>query len=312
MLFLDTIKAKLGAETYLRLEQEGDKEVACAMQMPLQDKYHQDLWYQQRFLLGDLLDVAERCEQIGLKTLPIDVVNIFFRCKMLHAAQSEEEYRQRVGGGFVLQEKALALNWSDRSETVPALVERCVGRLESEIQERTLVTRINTITWLDTDAGKQQPFFEELFAELRFPFVCFFEGDHLIEMHKQADPGGRSYDQSDAKQFFSAPSFGFTFTGSRNYCLWYSSAWLRTFFNLLRIAAFIRPGQMDFFGDVIMWGPTQPVFLGERTIGAFTWSEDKKEPWMKVPDGSLFHHSVTVGCRRCGLIAERTRQYGSL
>jgi hypothetical protein len=101
MSFLDTIKAKLGAETYLRLEQEGDKEVACAMQMPYKTSITKTCGISSD-LFGDLLDVAERCDQIGLKILPIDVVNIFFRCKMLHAAQSEEEYRQTRRRGLRL------------------------------------------------------------------------------------------------------------------------------------------------------------------------------------------------------------------
>ena len=34
--------------------------------------------------------------------------------------------------------------------------------------------------------------------------------------------------------------------------------------------------------------PTFPVFLGTHSHGCFCWDEDKKEPWLKIPDGCLW------------------------
>src|SRR5579864_2570152 len=41
MSFLDTIKAKVGNEVYLRIEKEAEKEVALAMQMPLTNENYE-------------------------------------------------------------------------------------------------------------------------------------------------------------------------------------------------------------------------------------------------------------------------------
>lgn len=65
--------------------------------------------------------------------------------------------------------------------------------------------------------------------------------------------------------------------------------WLRTLLNLLRIAGYVNPGQIDFgFDGVKMRAPTFPVFLGTCTVGIFEWKEDTKKSWEKIPDGCLF------------------------
>ncbi len=92
----------------------------------------------------------------------------------------------------------------------------------------------------------------------------------------------------DAKKFFSAPSLGYTTVGTENYCFWHGTVWLRTFLNVLRIASFTNPGQIDFFLDAKMEPPTFPVFLGRHSQGSYQWHEDEKESWQKIPDGSLF------------------------
>jgi hypothetical protein len=287
MSFLDTIKARIGGESYSRLEKTAEKEVALAMQMPLVDGYQQQQFYIQRFLLGELLTECESFERTGLKILPIDIVNVLFRCKLLFAAQTEHEYRQRGGGVSLFDEFASILKWPERTEKVGALIDRCITRLEAGIKERTLLTHISSFDSSFKDANPQK-FFEDLFATLGAPFVCFFDGDHLIEKHKRLGPGLRSYDLAEAKQFFCAPSIGFTVSGSRAYCHWYSSMWLRTFLNILRIASYVHPGQRDFGRDVKMTAPTFPVYLGEHAQGCYRWDEDKNESWAKIPDGCLF------------------------
>jgi hypothetical protein len=37
-----------------------------------------------------------------------------------------------------------------------------------------------------------------------------------------------------------------------------------------------------------MTAPTFPVFLGDHAQGCYSWGEDKKESWAKIPDGCLF------------------------
>jgi hypothetical protein len=286
MSFLDTIKAKAGEESWVHLEAEANKEVAMASQMPLLNQGGLARLYTQRFLLGELLPECERFERAGLKILPTEVLSVLFRCKLLFAAHTEQEYVQR-SGGIPLFNSAAIPRWTDKAEKVDVLVDRYITRLGLEIRERTLLTEINSFS-PSSPAQSPQASFEHLFLELGFPFVCFFDDGHLVEKHRQFEPGLGSYDQTGATRYFSAPSIGFRTSGSGGYCFWYSSMWLRTFLDMLRIAGYIHPGQRDFGFDAKMTAPTNPVFLGDHSQGGDSWHEDMKEPWAKISDGCLF------------------------
>jgi hypothetical protein len=286
MSLRDAIKARVGVETYLRLEKAANDEVALATQMPLVDKYQQQKFYTPRPLLGELLPECESFEQVGLKISPIDVVNVLFRCKILFACATEKEYRQRRGGFPALDD--FGIGWGERVEGDDALIEKYMARLEGQIKERTLLTHLSSFTASSPALTGPQDFFDGLFAKLGYGFVCFIDEGRIIAEYERLEPGLRSYERADAEWFFSAPSIGFTVSGSRNYCFWHSSMWLRTFLNLLRIASYIHPGQRGFGWDVKMRGPTHPVFLGDRTQGALLWNQDRKQSWEKIPDGCLF------------------------
>lgn len=289
MSFLDTIKAKVGEQCYRHIENVAEKEVALAMQMPLMDKYYQENYYSPRFVVDELLGEFESFENAGLKVTPTDLVKILFRCKLLFASKSEHEFDQRCGGLFpILVDSAWVVRWAERDEKIEVLIDRHITHLADGIGERVLLAHVSSFTRLDRDM-EPQAFFEKLFENTGLPFVCFFNGDHLIEKHKQFEPGLMSYDSKRADEFVSAPSIGFRSTGSRDYCFWHSTMWLRTFLNLLRIGAFIHPGQIELgMSDIKMTGPTFPVFLGDHAGGALKWDEDKREPWAKIPDGCLF------------------------
>jgi hypothetical protein len=289
MSFLDTIKTKLGNEVYLRIEAVAEKEVALAMKMQLKTKYDQENYYRPRFLPAELLNEFGLFERLGLKITPTDLVTILFKCKLLRACDSQQEYGQRAGGLFPsLVDSALVVRWSERTENLDLVIDRRLNALEAGITERILVAHVSSFTALSGDTGPQA-FFEKLFAEVGLPFVCFFDGDHLIETHKRFDPGRISYGLDKAREFFSSPSIGFSSVGSRDYCFWHSTMWSRTFLNLLRIGAFINPGQIGFgTRDIQITAPTFPVFLGDRSSGAYKWDEDKFESWAKIPDGCLF------------------------
>lgn len=109
MPFLDTVRAQIGNDTYSRLEREAEKEVALAKQMPLRDEYGQESYYGQRFLLGDLLGDCEHFQKLGLRILPTDVVTILFRCKLLFATNTDDEYAHRAGGAFPLGGSSLVV-----------------------------------------------------------------------------------------------------------------------------------------------------------------------------------------------------------
>jgi hypothetical protein len=287
MSFTDTIKAKIGPECYARLESEAQKEVARAMQMPLKDKFYEDQYYSPRLLLREFQADSERFQKAGLWILPVEIVWVLFRCKVLAATQSEREFQQRRAGGGFFENRATLPQWADKGRPLDAIEDQYMSGLEADIQERTLLSPINSLNPHQQDVDRQQEFFEDLFRTLDVPFVSFLE-TKLIEKHKQYERGLPAYELDAAMRFFSAPSLGYTIVGTRNYCFWYGSVWLRTFLNMLRIGGFIYPAQMEFFLDAKMLPPTYPVFLGARAIGSYRWHEDEKESWEKLPDGSLF------------------------
>ena len=287
MSFLETVKGRIGVQLYSRLENEAEKEVASAIQMPLRDKWGQEQYHWPKFLLAELFPERQRFEELGLKISPLDVIDILFKCKMLFAVQSQDEYMKRIGGG--MQNNGL---WRDKSGgTVDAIINVHFDRLNNSLRERTLLTEINSFEELNPNLGTKshQKFFGDLFTKLGFPFVAFFDDGYLMDKYKQAEPGLIEYGEKKAKEYFCAPSIGFTTFGSEIYCYEYARAWLRTFFNILRIAGFINPGQINFgHTDIQFLGPKASVFLGTYSQGCYCWNEDTREPWAKTPDGCIF------------------------
>ena len=168
------------------------------------------------------------------------------------------------------------------------LENKYVSGLESDIQERTLIEPVNSLNTNRPGAGQQEEFFEDLFQALSAPMVSSAIADDLTVEHKRREPGLISYELESAKNFVSFPSLGYVAAGTSSYCFWYGAAWLRTFLNMLRVAGFVNPGQVDFFLNAKMEPPTFPVFLGRHAQGSYQWGEDQKEPWQKLPDGCLF------------------------
>ncbi len=240
MSLLDTIKARIGPESYSRIEKEAEKEVALAKQMALTDQNREEPFYAPRFLLGELIPECEAFERCGLKILPTEVLNVLFRCKLLFAANTEHEYRQRGGGGSFFDDLAVHPKWTDRAEKVDVLADHYISAFEAQIHDRVLLSHICSFTSARPVESPRERF-EDLFAALGFPFVCFFDGDELIEKHKRFEPGLRSYSRDHAKEFFCAPSIGFSSTGSRGYCFRYSTMWLRTFYICCESLAIYTP-----------------------------------------------------------------------
>jgi hypothetical protein len=285
----DAVKLHLmRSEGYAHIEAEAQKEVALAMQKPLKDQYGTDQYHYPRLLLKEFQAECDRFEKAGIKVLPADLVDILFGCRLLRATKNEQEYRQRGGGSSPFGTRPNLPNWTDRTTPLDSLVEQYVNALEADIRERTLITHISSFNSGPQEAITQQSFFEDLFTALGVPLVAFLDSDHLIEKHQLLEPGLRTYDAATAKEFFSASSFGYTVRGTKSYCFWHGTAWLRTFLTVLRIAGFIHPGQREFTLGPQMEPPTFPVFLGMHSHGSYQWDEDKKESWEKLPDGCLF------------------------
>ncbi len=276
---------KIGEPFYASLEKHADVEVGLALKMPLVDEYREKKYYRQRYLIGELLNECREFERLGIKISPVDVVNILFRCKILFAVGSEEELRHRISDVSWVDEIRFSPRWSERTDGIEAVIDRYFDRQEGFLKDHTVITEISHFN----DNGTSQVFFDSFFARLGFPFVAYFENESLLEKYRLLNPGRREYHAKDAKKFFSAPSIGFGVYGSSTYAHFHARAWLRTFFQLIRIAGFSRPAQVDFgFNTVPLVAPIASVLLGDNSSGGFCWDEDKHQPWDKSPDGCLF------------------------
>lgn len=281
MSFLDTVKARIGNDVYLRLEEEAEKEVAVAKGMPLRGAHNEKKYYQPRHLLPTLLGECKLFQDKGLLILPNEVVTILFRCKLLAACGTRQEYDQLSGGNGWLN-----VQWSQKGQDLQTLIQQSFERLQSDIRDRELITRLTSyVSSPPVDSGSVQSFFDYLFKSLGAALEAFVADERLASAF--LEPG--KHDLTEATEFFQAPSIGYRCKGSREYCRWISTHWLRTFLNLLRVGSFVHPGQIVFAESAVkIEAPRGPVFLGDYATGCFLWDQDTKESWAKIPDGALF------------------------
>jgi hypothetical protein len=292
MSFLTEIKAKIGDDVFFILDKLAEKELASAKQMDLVDpSSHQKRWYRMNISASSVIEQAELFESRGLAIHPIDVVNILFKCKILFATNSEDEYDQRVGGTS-LGRQTFRPRWSDKSKNIDALMEEKFDDLQKSIEEHILLTEVSNFRSMEQDDTKardeQQVFFDDLFKELDGSFECFLSDSTITATHKTCEPYLTNYTLEDSKKFLVAPSIGFRCSGSYFYCYLKSVSYLRTLFNVIRISGFINPAQIDFGTSSVFTAPTSPVFLGDHAMGTLCWQEDERVPNEKIPDGTLF------------------------
>jgi hypothetical protein len=280
--YIEKLKEKIGDDVFDRLDNEANKEVSLALAMDLDDKWRKEKYYTSRFLIKELLPEIQLFQKLGLKISPLELVDVLFKCKILLATKTEQEFDQRASQGF---SEPYRVDWKDKTMSKDALFEKYLPMIDNSISKRILVTEINSFDTCGNDAGT---FFRELFVKLNQPFQIFFEQPSLIPEYQKWEPHQKTYTEEEAKQFFSAPSIAFETTGTSTYSYLHSQAYLRTFLNMLRIASFIYKPQIDFGHEVIVTPPISPVFLGTHSSGCFSWAEDKKEHWYRSPDGSLF------------------------
>lgn len=295
MSYLGTIKNQIGQDRFVHLEKEADIELSLALKSPLKSQYGDKQYYRRRILIGKLFADCDFFDEKGLRILPTDLVNAIFRAKLLFASQDEAAFLQRSGEGS----SALGI-WSKKPSKVDEALEAFFEQIKNSIKERTLLTQLSSFIGLSKGGLAQdneavQRFFEQLFQKLGFPFVAFVNQVALMEKYKQMEPGLREYTEEHCKEFFYAPSIGFTVTGSESYCDLYASTWLRTFLQLLRIAGFVGAPQIDSHDSVSFLPPKGSVWLGSHATGFNSWLEGEFEPWRKSPDGNLF---VSFGYRR--------------
>lgn len=272
---MQTIREQIGEESYIILEKEAEIEVDLAIHFLLTNQYKQELYYHRRSLLTILLNEFEKFESRKFKFTPIDIVNILFDAKLQRACKTEQEYFQRRGGRSLFVELPFRFQWDERSKPIEEVITTHLEGLAATIFERTLASGITNFQ-TDSQMGSATKFFEDLFEKLQLPFSILIDDDTRII-------GNQEIQKENSGVAFSA-------VGSYSYVYYYAQAYLRTFLNMLRISNFLNPGQISFGSwDIIIMAPTGPWFLSTNEIsGAYSWNEDEKRPWEKIPDGCLF------------------------
>ncbi len=289
MSSIEKLTTLIGEESYTRLDNVANKEVASAMQMDLVDKWGKEKYYRMSSLLTPLLLEFELFESRDLKISPLDIVRILFLSKLLFASKSEEEFYQRSGGGRFSEEKPFRFDWNERGQKIDEVIENHIKILEGSVTERSLIVEIKDFN-TDQNMGSALSFFDELFLKLTEPFEAFLDEPGLIDKYKKHEPGLTTHDHEDALGYFTVPSISYTTVGSWSYVYFHGSAHLRTLLNLLRIAGFLHRGQIDFgMWGVVMMAPSSPYMKSPGAMGGgYYWEQDTREPWQKIPDGCLF------------------------
>ncbi len=275
---MSTVREQIGEEIYSRLETEAEKEVASAIEFAIIDQYRQERYYYMKSMLTPLIKEFQIFQEKGFKFTPIDIVRILFKAKLLYPCQTEQEYTQRAGSSF-MEESPFIFRWEqERTQSVDEVIERHLEQISSTIIERTLASEITNFNTHPT-MGSASEFLAQLFVKLNLPFSAYIEDNSLPE--GVVDDGSHRPEKGN---------ISFKTTGTYSYVYFYAQAQLRTFLNILRIAGFLYKGQVDFgmWGIVIM-APTSPWFLNTNEMsGGYSWKEDERKPWEKIPDGCLF------------------------
>lgn len=309
---MQSLKEKIGEDVFARIEAGAEKEVALAMKMPLADQWRQKKYYRPRFVLPEFLEEMSHFQKLNFNFSPVDIFVILFRAKILFAVQNEDEFSHRNGQSSISTDVPYFFRWAERGGSIDQVISKHFEQLRQGLIERTLLVEISHFVNNPFNQGEPRlnSFFEELALKIDLRISPFLDEDTLIEKHKSLEPNRRNYVIENAKQYFNAPSIGFSMEGSLYHSYFYASAQLRIFLNLLRIAGFVHAGQIDVGFEVKpIMAPTSPTFLGDRSSGGYVWDEDKKKPWEKIPDGVLFR---SFGFRGISNMYLDTRTFGGI
>ncbi|MDB5265272.1 MAG: hypothetical protein JWN64_843 [Parcubacteria group bacterium] len=287
---MSAIRNSVGEETFIRLEAVAETEVALAMQMPLLDKWGKEKYYQRRALLTELLSLFQEFEEKDLKIAPLDIVTICFKAKLLKACQTDHEFAQRAGGSDLFAERAFVFSWSEKSEKIEDIIEKHLLALEGSIIKRALVVEISDLRDFETEKTRSE-FFDGFFGKFDPSYRAYVDFDQEKRHAKFNKTFTDLYPGAGADSIRHCPlAFSYETEGSWTYVYFVGTARLRAFLNVLRVAAFLYPAQVDFgTGKVQIMAPSSPYMLRPEAMGGgYSWEEDEKKPWEKIPDGVLF------------------------
>jgi len=264
MTYLEKIKKTIGEEIFTALEKEADAEVGRNVRYPLQNKWGQDIWYSPTISSVDNVikytDYFYKFEELLLKISPLDIINILYRCKLIFAFQTDQEYQRKNSSIIWADEITFSISWKLKEKGVDSLIEDYFERLKTFERTRYLVAA--TCSFDDLDSNVQHVF-KKLFDDLNLPYYCFFQ---VPEMRKAETElvNKYNYDDKDLQRYFGDKSFGYKEFGSSLYIYWKGIINLRNFLNLIRIKGIIYPPQVDFGQENIkILPPISPIFALE-------------------------------------------------
>ncbi len=287
---MSATRDSIGEEIFSNLESVAETEVALAMQMPLLDEWRKEKYYRRRSLLTDLLDTFKEFESKSLKITPLDIVNICFKAKLLKACNTEQEFIQRSDGRSFFEEPPFIFTWKEKEESIENIIEKHILSLEKTIIKRAVVVEVSELRDFDTEKTRSE-FFDEFFARFDPAYRAYIDFDPTKRLVRFNKAYSDLYPGVNPNSISHCPmAFSYEAEGSWTYVYFIGSARLRAMLNVLRIAAFLYPGQVDFgTSGVEIMAPSSPYMLRpEEMGGGYSWDEDKRKPWEKIPDGVLF------------------------
>ena len=300
MTLYESLIQKILPDSWRKFEKEADFEVGLAKKMALTycwgSGQPERCYYNQRSLFDGIVELSDEFLKNDFMVHPYDLFSILFRCKMLYASTTEDEFVQRSWWFFAFRRRDIydIISWKNKSHWYEILITEAINSLESEIYERRLLTSISWYRIMDhlEEKFSAQNFLNDLFQELGINTKVFLQNPTVDNSNKYYWFNGfnQSYDTQDKiDDFFRAPSISYGIKGSEMFCFKISSTILVNILNLLRIFSFIRPAQIMFWeNDIPFLPPEWPVFMWWNSYWCFYWEQDKQDPWNKVPDWNIF------------------------
>lgn len=280
MSYLNYIRDKLGNDIYWKLEEQADIEVGLAMKMELLYDDRKDNYYNSRFLLPELLQEYKTMIEIWLTISPQDIVNILFKCKLFKIA-NQSEYRQRNWWWSYVDEIRFCISNNEKDKKLDDLIIKYFDRQKEFLSDKILITRLDGLA----NTSNASKFLDKLFENDFLPFTSFIHVDWLNE--KYFDISEKDYDDPYKKidEYFQSPSIWCHVSWSSLHCHYMWSVYMRTLLQLIKISWYINCWQIEFGRDIRINAPIWSVFLWTGTSWCYSRNEDKKEPWLRIPDG---------------------------
>ena len=161
MSFIQEIKTAIGEELYSNLNKLANGAFSKKSQLCSNTPLGQNSYIEE--ILPKLVTECEIFENKNLRISPIDVINILYKCKLVKASGTIEDYKKSTVCYNLVDEFDFFIPWEKRNNSEENLIQDCFERLQSLLKSNTLIVEINSF---NGGSYEIQSFFDNLFKEL--------------------------------------------------------------------------------------------------------------------------------------------------